>query len=61
MFTIGDRSVFTIHCSLYRENLVAENIVNRDVIAILQTVISSVNKIRTPALQDQRFQEACRD
>lgn len=58
---IQDRNVFTIHCVLHRENLVAKNIGDRDFIAILQTVVSSVNKIRTRALQDRLFQDACRD
>ena len=43
----GDRSLFTIHCALYRENLVASNIGNRDLVTILQTVVPSVIKIRT--------------
>ena len=58
---IADRILFTIHCDLYRENLVTKDICNRDLIAILQAIVSSVNKIRTQALQDQLFQEACRD
>ena len=44
---IGDRSVLTIHSALHCENLLAKNIGNRDLIAILQTVVSKVNKIRT--------------
>ena len=56
---IGDRSVLTIHCVLHHENLVAKNIGNCDLIAILQTGVSSVNKIRTQTLQDRLFQEAC--
>ena len=36
---IGDRSVSTTHCVLHREYLVAKNIGNRDLIAILQTVV----------------------
>ena len=44
---IGDRSVFTVHSVLHRENLAAKNIVNRNIIAILQTVVSFVNKLRT--------------
>ena len=37
------------------------NISNRDLIAILQTVVSSVNKIRSRAFHDRLFQEASRD
>ena len=51
----------TIHCVLHGENLVAKNIGNRDLIAILQMVVSSVDKIRTRAFQDRLFQEACSD
>ena len=51
----------TIHCSLHREKFLAKNVGNRDLIAILQTVVSSVDKIRTQALQDRPFQEACHD
>ena len=58
---IGDRSVFTIQCVVHHENMLAKNIGNRDLIAILQTVVSSVNKVRTQTLQDRLFQEACRD
>ena len=53
--------MLTIHCAQHRENLVAKIIGSRDPIAILQTVISSVHKIRIRALQDRLFQEACRD
>ena len=53
--------MFYIHCVLHRENLVAMNIGNLDLIAILHTVASSVNKIRTRALQDRLFQEVCHD
>ena len=52
---IGDRSVSTIHPVLHRENLVAKNIGNRDLIAIHKTAVSSVNKIRTQAHQDRFF------
>ena len=58
---IEDRNVFTIHCILHRENLVAKNIGNRNLIAILQTVVSAVNKVRSRALQDRLFQDACRE
>ena len=58
---IGDRSVFTIHCALHRENVVKKNIGKNDLTAIHQTVVSSVNKLKTEALQDRFFQEACRD
>ena len=58
---IGHRSVFAIHRVLLRGNLVAKNIGNRDLIAILKTFVSSLSKIRTRAFQDQLFQEACRD
>ena len=47
------RSVLTNHCVLHHENLIAINVGNRDLIVILQTVLSSVNKIRTGSLQDQ--------
>ena len=55
------RSVFTIHCALHRENMIAKYIGNRDIITILQTVVSSVNKIRRRSLHDRPFQEAFRD
>ena len=58
---IGVRSVFIIHCVLHRENFVAKNVGNHDLIAILQKAVSSVNKIRTRVLQDRLFQEACHD
>jgi len=58
---IEDRNVFTIHCILHRENLVAKNIGNRNLIVILQTVVSAVNKVRSRALQDRLFQDACRE
>ena len=47
---IGNRNVFTIHCVLHRENFIATDIGNRDLFAILQTVVSSVNRIRTRPL-----------
>ena len=58
---IEDRNVFTIHCILHRENLVANNSGNRNLIVILQTVVSAVNKVRSQALQDRLFQDACRE
>ena len=48
--TIGDRSVFTIRCVFHRENLLGINIVKSYPIAILQTVVSSVNNRTTRAL-----------
>ena len=53
---IQDRTLFTIHCVLHRENLVTKNIGSPDLIAVLQTVVSCVNKIRTPGLQDRLLQ-----
>ena len=53
--------MFTIHCFLHHENLVEKNIGSCDIIAILQTAVSSVNKIRTLALQVQLFKEAHHD
>ena len=50
---LEDRNVFIIHCILHREN--------RNHIAILQTVVSAVNKVRSRALQDRLFQDACRE
>ena len=59
---IGVRSVFTIHCALHRENVVTKKYIGKnDLTAIHQTVVSSVNKLKTGALQDRFFQEACRD
>ena len=52
--------MLTIHCVLHRENLAAKNIGYRDLIAILLTVVSSVDKIRIRALHDRLFREACR-
>ena len=46
---IRDRSVFIIHCVLHYETLVAKNIGNRDLIVILQKVVSSVNKNMSPS------------
>ena len=56
---IEDRSVFTIHCALCLQKLVANNIGSRDLITILQTVVSSVNKIRIQALLDRIFHDTC--
>ena len=56
-----DRSVFTIHCVLHRENLVAKNFGDHNLMATFQTVVSSVNKIKSRALQERLFQEACSD
>ena len=53
--------MFTIHCVLHRENFVNKNIGKRDFIAILQSVVSSVNKIRTRTLNHWLLQEICYD
>ena len=53
--------MYIILCVLHREYLVAITIGNRDLITILQTVVSSVNKMRTRALQDWLFQETFHD
>ena len=53
--------MFKIHCVFHRENSVKKNIGSRDLIAFLQTVVSSINKIGTRTHQDRLFQEASRD
>lgn len=58
---VKERNIFTMHCILHRENLAAKKIGNHDLQESLQTVVSAVNKIKSRALQNRLFQNACQD
>lgn len=55
------KNVFTIHCVLHRENLIAKKSGQIDFNETLKTVVNAINKIKSRALQDRLFQEACQD
>jgi hypothetical protein len=51
-------NVFTIHCMIHRQHLVAKNLSDQ-LHKSLNTVITAVNKIKTQALNDRLFQKLC--
>ncbi|XP_026532395.1 SCAN domain-containing protein 3-like [Notechis scutatus] len=51
-------NVFTIHCVIHRQHLVAKNLSDR-LNKSLHTVITAVNKIKVHALNDRLFRELC--
>lgn len=51
-------NLFTIHCVIHRQHLVAKNLSNR-LHKSLQTVITAVNKIKGHALKDRLFRRLC--
>lgn len=51
-------NVFTIHCVIHRQHLVAKNLSDR-LHKSLHTVITAVNKIKVHALNERLFRELC--
>jgi hypothetical protein len=51
-------NVFTIHCVIHRQHLVAKNLSDQ-LHKSLNTAITAVNKIKTQALNDQLFRKFC--
>jgi hypothetical protein len=51
-------NVFTIHCVIHRQHLVAKNLSDQ-LQKSLSTVITAVNKIKTQALKDRLFRKLC--
>uniref|UniRef100_UPI00358E1F13 protein FAM200C-like n=1 Tax=Myxine glutinosa TaxID=7769 RepID=UPI00358E1F13 len=54
------RSVFAIHCVVYRQHLVAKALSTR-LHTSLQTVIKAVNKIKVSSLHDRLFCQLCQE
>ena len=53
-------NVFTIHCVIHRQHLVAKNLSEKLNVS-LQFVITSVNAIKTRALKDRLFRQLCHE
>ena len=53
-------NVFTIHCVIHRQHLVAKNLSEKLNVS-LQFVITAVNAIKTRALKDRLFRQLCHE